>query len=67
MQVELIEPLGSEAVVHGRLAGTGEVLVARVAGTAPPGEAIEFALPPQDLHLFERASCLWIEPELRSD
>ncbi|MBV9653167.1 MAG: sn-glycerol-3-phosphate ABC transporter ATP-binding protein UgpC [Acetobacteraceae bacterium] len=56
MQVDLVEPLGSETVVHGRLIGTDEDLVARIPGAVPSGEVMKLALPPQHLHLFERKS-----------
>jgi sn-glycerol 3-phosphate transport system ATP-binding protein len=52
LEVELVEPLGSETVIHGRLPG-GESLVARlplpagaIGGTLPVG------LPPAHWHVF---------------
>jgi sn-glycerol 3-phosphate transport system ATP-binding protein len=52
MTVDLVEPLGSETVIHGRLPG-GEVLTARLpipAGSI--GATLPLSLPAGRLHLF---------------
>ncbi len=60
--VDLVEPLGSETLVHGRLAD-GEGLVVKIAGQAPPGEALRVALPPAQLHVFDAGNGTRLEPE----
>ena len=60
--VDLVEPLGSETLLHGRLAdGTG--LVVKVAGAAPGGETLHLTLPPAELHVFDAGSGSRLEPE----
>jgi sn-glycerol 3-phosphate transport system ATP-binding protein len=52
LAVELVEPLGSETVIHGRLPG-GEVLVARLPLAAGAiGEVLPVLLPPSAWHVF---------------
>jgi sn-glycerol 3-phosphate transport system ATP-binding protein len=52
LAVELVEPLGSETVIHGRLPG-GEALVARLPLPAGDiGEVLPVALPPAAWHVF---------------
>ena len=65
--VELIEPLGSETVIHGRIAASGEALVARIAGTAPAGDTLRLTLPSRHLHLFDQASGVRLEPVSRQE
>ncbi|MCX7931886.1 MAG: sn-glycerol-3-phosphate ABC transporter ATP-binding protein UgpC [Rhodovarius sp.] len=56
LRVELIEPLGGEAVVHGRLAD-GAGLVVRLRSDALPGDGLlRVVLPPEALHLFDAAT-----------
>ena len=51
--VDLIEPLGSETLMHGRLAGHADnPLVLKLAGHAPPGQ-IGIRLNPAHLHVFD--------------
>jgi len=53
LTVELVEPLGSETVIHGRLPG-GEALVARL--PLPAGEigsVLPLSLPPSAWHVFD--------------
>jgi multiple sugar transport system ATP-binding protein len=54
--VELVEPIGHEAVVHTRAAG--ETLVATFEVHAAPrtGETVELMLQPEKLHLFDAAT-----------
>ena len=58
LRVELIEPLGAETLVHGKLAGGEAELTARVDGEAPIklGATMRFAVEPRHLHLFDRSS-----------
>ncbi|PWS34842.1 sn-glycerol-3-phosphate ABC transporter ATP-binding protein UgpC [Falsiroseomonas bella] len=52
LAVELVEPLGSETVIHGRLPG-GESLVARLPIAAGHiGETLPVRLPPEAWHVF---------------
>ena len=69
LRVELVEPLGSETLIHGRLdaacahAGAAvpdgiaaQEMVVRTPGQAPPGETLLLRLMPEHLHLFDAAS-----------
>ena len=62
LTVELLERLGADTIVHGRLAGPtdqgGTVLIARAPGTINPplGETLRFAVRPQHVHLFDQAT-----------
>ncbi len=57
LAVELIEPLGSETLLHGRIIGReAEAIVMRVPGTVPPTEAVTAAVQPDQLHLFDAAT-----------
>ncbi len=72
LQVDLVEPLGSETLVHGRLSDAatqeaaaqempaGEMpvqeIVVRLPGHAPFGERLPLRLVPEHLHLFDRVS-----------
>ena len=61
--VDLIEPLGSETLVHGHLTGDEEQsLVVRVAGAAPLGERLAVRPQPEHLHVFDRATGCRIDP-----
>jgi sn-glycerol 3-phosphate transport system ATP-binding protein len=53
LTVDLVEPLGSETVIHGRLPG-GEALVARLPLAAGEiGAVLPLALPPASFHVFD--------------
>ena len=52
MQVSLVEPLGSETLVHGQLAD-GTPLLVKQAGALPVGEAIHVGFPTTALHVFD--------------
>ncbi len=57
LRVDLVEPLGSETLVHGRLDGNeGQDLVVRVPGPAPAGEILPLHLMSGHLHVFDRAT-----------
>jgi sn-glycerol 3-phosphate transport system ATP-binding protein len=61
--VDLIEPLGSETLVHGHLTGEDEQsLVVRVAGAAPAGDRLIVRPQPRHLHVFDRTSGQRIDP-----
>jgi sn-glycerol 3-phosphate transport system ATP-binding protein len=61
--IDLIEPLGSEIVVHGRLAGeAGNALTVKLAGPVPAGERLTVWPALAHLHVFDRATGLRIEP-----
>ena len=55
LQVELLEPLGSETVVHGRLPD-GTALTARLPGEVTSEGALSVILPWENLHLFDGVS-----------
>ena len=55
LQVDLVEPLGSETLVHGRMAD-GTPLLAKLPGAMPVADQVAVALAPGELHLFDRAS-----------
>ncbi|MBC7433539.1 MAG: ATP-binding cassette domain-containing protein, partial [Rubritepida sp.] len=55
LQIELLEPLGSETVVHGRLPD-GTALTARMPGEVTHEGALPVILPLESLHLFDGAS-----------
>jgi sn-glycerol 3-phosphate transport system ATP-binding protein len=64
LAVDLVEPMGSEMLVHGRLAGPGEPpLVVRVTTGTPIGETLSVRLPAEHLHVFDRASGRRIDPD----
>ena len=52
LTVDLVEPLGSETLVHGRLAD-GTPLLVKQAGALPVGETLAVWLPPEHLHVFD--------------
>jgi sn-glycerol 3-phosphate transport system ATP-binding protein len=49
---DLIEPLGSESVVHGKLA-SGEIMALRLPGAPPSAAVLEIAPRTEHLHLFD--------------
>jgi sn-glycerol 3-phosphate transport system ATP-binding protein len=60
IQIDLVEPLGSETVVIGRLPD-GELLSVKLAGAAPPGETLAVAIEPAHLHVFDAETGLRLE------
>jgi sn-glycerol 3-phosphate transport system ATP-binding protein len=62
LAVDLVEPLGSETVLIGRLPD-GEMLSVKVAGPAPAGEAIGIGFPSASLHVFDAGSGLRLDPQ----
>jgi sn-glycerol 3-phosphate transport system ATP-binding protein len=63
LALDLVEPLGSETVLHGRLPG-GEALTAKLAGPAPveAGATLPLAFPPEGWHVFDAATGRRLEP-----
>jgi sn-glycerol 3-phosphate transport system ATP-binding protein len=63
LSVDLAEPLGSEAVLHGRLP-SGETFTARLSGGAAPAAGAVLALvpAPDALHVFDAESGHRLEP-----
>jgi sn-glycerol 3-phosphate transport system ATP-binding protein len=52
--IDLVEPLGSETLIHGRLAAPGETpLVIKVIGPAPAGDDLSVGFPPEQIHVFD--------------
>jgi sn-glycerol 3-phosphate transport system ATP-binding protein len=55
LSIDLVEPLGSETLIHGHLVAPGKAeLVVRVPGRAPEGDALTIAFPDHDAHVFDR-------------
>jgi sn-glycerol 3-phosphate transport system ATP-binding protein len=52
---DLIEPLGSECVVHGKLA-SGEIMALRLPGAPPSAAVLEIAPRTEHLHVFDAES-----------
>jgi sn-glycerol 3-phosphate transport system ATP-binding protein len=63
LDVDLVEPLGSETLVHGHLRTDSELaLLVKLVGRAPGGESMQVALPPAHLHVFVADSGQRLEP-----
>jgi sn-glycerol 3-phosphate transport system ATP-binding protein len=61
--IDLIEPLGSETLVHGHLTGgEDQSLVMRLAGAAPPGQRLAVHPQPEHLHVFDEITGRRIDP-----
>ena len=52
LQIDLVEPLGSETVLIGRLSN-GELLSVKVAGAAPAEEVLRVGIPAEQTHVFD--------------
>lgn len=53
--IDLVEPLGSETLLHGHL-GNGETFAIRVSGPAPGAAELGAELPAEQLHVFDGGS-----------
>jgi len=55
LAVDLVEPLGADTLIHGRIGGVGADVTARLGGTikAATGQRLPLALPPDKIHLFD--------------
>ena len=61
--INLIEPLGSETLVHGHLAGGEEQpLTVKLVGPPPPGDRLSVAPQLEHLHVFDQGSGRRIDP-----
>ena len=58
--VELVEPLGSETLVHGRMAD-GTALLCKLPGAVPVAERVEVGFDAGALHLFDAVSGVRLE------
>jgi len=61
LTIDLVEPLGSETVLIGRLDG-GELLSVKVQGAAPSHESVGVAIPPVAIHVFDATTGLRLGP-----
>ena len=62
MAIDLVEPLGSETLVHGRLPTAITPLVVKLAGPSAGGERLSVAPQVEHMHVFDRASGRRIDP-----
>ena len=55
LEVQLLERLGADTILHGKLCGNGTSLTARSSGTFAPrlGERLNFTIRPHHIHLFD--------------
>jgi sn-glycerol 3-phosphate transport system ATP-binding protein len=61
--VDLIEPLGSETLVHGRVAGaTGETIAVKVPGMVRPSETVTASVQADQAHVFDAETGKRIDP-----
>src|SRR5689334_16259969 len=61
--IDLVEPLGSETLVHGYLPGTGDQrLTVKLAGQAPAGDRMSVMPRLEHLHVFDGATGKRIDP-----
>jgi len=58
LTVELLERLGADTIVHGKLGGNGTIVTVRAAGTINPplGETLRFAIHSRHIHVFDQAT-----------
>jgi sn-glycerol 3-phosphate transport system ATP-binding protein len=63
LTIDLIEPLGSETLVHGHLDQSDALpMVVKLAGSAPLGEHLAVRLQPDQIHVFDHGTGRRIEP-----
>jgi len=63
LTVDLIEPLGSETLVHGRVVGgDDEAIVVKVPGAVAPTETIAVSVQVGHVHIFDHATGKRIDP-----
>jgi sn-glycerol 3-phosphate transport system ATP-binding protein len=60
LHIDLIEPLGSETVIIGRIE-SGDLISVKVPGAAPHGEQVRVTIPPRQIHVFDGESGLRLE------
>jgi len=61
LQIDLVEPLGSETVLIGRLPD-GELLSVKLPGAAPAAETLSVAIPAAQMHVFDAETGLRLDP-----
>jgi len=62
LKIDLIEPLGSETLIHGRLAASGETaIVIRFAGKAPQADVLNVGFPSEQIHIFDAGTGLRLD------
>ena len=61
LQIDLIEPLGSETVLIGRLPD-GTLFSVKRSGAAEDGESMTVRIPPDHLHVFDAENGLRLDP-----
>jgi sn-glycerol 3-phosphate transport system ATP-binding protein len=63
LEVVLIEPLGSETLVHGHLPGApDDTMVVKLAGHFPAAERLRVTVSPEHMHVFDTASGRRLDP-----
>ena len=62
MAIDLVEPLGSETLVHGRVAIGDQPLTVKLVGSVPAGDRLSVAPQLEHLHVFDHASGRRIDP-----
>jgi sn-glycerol 3-phosphate transport system ATP-binding protein len=63
LEVDLIEPLGSETLVHGHLPGDSmDTLVLKLSGHPPPVERVAVTVPPANAHVFDAETGRRLDP-----
>jgi ABC-type sugar transport system ATPase subunit len=61
--VDLVEPLGSETLIHGRIVGhDAEVIVVKAPGAVVPAEVISASVQADHAHVFDAATGKRIDP-----
>jgi sn-glycerol 3-phosphate transport system ATP-binding protein len=64
LRIDLVEPLGAESLVHGKLPGSPEDVTLRLQGTAPlRGSVMPIELPAAYLHVFDASSGIRLDPQ----
>jgi ABC-type sugar transport system ATPase subunit len=61
LEVEVVELLGSEALVHGRAGGIALVARTPVSEEVHPGQRVELTIDPARVHVFDRSTGLRIQ------
>jgi sn-glycerol 3-phosphate transport system ATP-binding protein len=56
LTVELVEPLGSESLVHGRLVGGEETIVVKAPGSMVSSETVSVGVQSEQAHIFDAES-----------
>ncbi|MDR3531766.1 MAG: sn-glycerol-3-phosphate ABC transporter ATP-binding protein UgpC, partial [Rhodopila sp.] len=63
LTVDLIEPLGSETLVHGRVVGRDDdAIVVKIPGAVMPAESVTVSVQPEHAHIFDGGTGRRIDP-----